>query len=262
MGAAEQAILAQQLATPHSSRGVFELPCGYLADNGEVWTEVEVSEITGAEEDMLASDEMGGDAKLEALLAGCTRRVGPIVDRGRIAAIIPELTSGDRIFLLFAIRRVTLGHELAVREQCPNKQCNTKTLFTIDLRDLDIKKMPEPTKRIYDVTTPSGKAVRFRVSTGQDEKRMARVMKKERADAISLMMMMRIELIDGKAPDLKTLKTLGMGERQWLRSQFQEVEGGVDTALELECPKCGTEWNSELKATAQSFFSLSGASKR
>lgn len=263
MSATEQAVISQQLATPSTAEGVFTLPCGYLdPGTNELWTEVLVHEITGREEDMLASDQMPADAKLEALIAACTRRIGPVSDKGRISAMMKDMLVGDRIFLLFAIRRVTLGNELPIREQCPDKACRTKTMFSIDLSQLEIRTMPEPMKRVYDVTTPSGRAVRFRVSTGNDEARVNKMAKKEREDAISLMMMMRIELLDGKAPELSQLKELGMRDRQWLRGQFESVEGGVDTSLELECPKCGTEWRKEFNAQAQSFFSLSVRSKR
>ena len=257
----EQMMTVQAMETPSSSVGACELPCGYIDSQGKLYTDAQVREITGYEEDMLASDAVPAPQKLDMLLAGCTVRIGPVADPGMIAAIIPTLTVGDRVALLFAIRRATLGDSLPIRHECPNKACRVKSLFVLDLKDLKVQKMADPMKRVYDVALPSGRTVRFRVSTGEDETRTAKLVKKDKVDAISLMMLMRIELVDGQPPTLEVLKKMGMRDRSYLRRQFNQVEGGIDTSIDLECPKCGTEWSTELNVSANSFFSLQEQSK-
>lgn len=255
-GAVEQMHTVQQMETAKGSNGVFTLPCGYLDPvTQELVTEVQVTEITGNEEDMLASDKIPSHAKVTQLLAGCVTRVGSVVDKGLIAGIVQELPIGDRVFLIFAIRRVTLGDELPVRERCP--ECKTTTLFMVDLaEDLQAKPMKDPKKRVWDVTLPSGKTARFRVSTGRDEAGREKLAKrgKHKADVLSQAIMMRLELLEGEKPTLKMVKSLGMRDRNHLREQYQEVEGGVDTTLELECPSCGHEWEKDLDLGAANFF--------
>lgn len=251
--AAEKAFTQQQMDTPHSTQGAFNLPCGFLnEETQEVYVDVEVREITGYEEDMLASDKVDARAKLDILLGNCTSRIGPIDNQAKIKTMVKMLPSGDRVFLLFAIRRVTLGDELPVREQCP--ACKATTLFTIDLGDLDVQEMPDRKKRIYDTELPSGKKARFRISTGQDEEALAKYRKKNRGDALSQMLLMRLELLDDEQPTLESVKMLGMRDRHALRDAMQKVEGGVDTTLELECPSCGNEWEKELDVGARGFF--------
>ena len=236
---AEQTMTVQQMETPHSAVGSFNLPCGYIdPSTQELHTEVEVREITGYEEDMMASDKVVARKKLDLLLGGCVTRIGTISDQAKIKKVVKELPVGDRVYLLFAIRRVTLGDELPIREKCPS--CSTSNLFVVDLKDLDVKEMEDRRKRLFDIKLPSGKEVRFRVSTGQDEAKMADIQKRHKNDMLSMALLMRIELLDGEPADIKAIKSLGMRDRKALRTAMEKSEGGVDTALELECPVLGS----------------------
>jgi hypothetical protein len=258
---AEQAVTTQQLEVPSSSVGVFTLPCGwYNATTKELLTEVQVREITGNEEDMLASTQVPAYRKVTALLAGCLVRLGSVTDRGKLTTMVDELPQGDRMFLLFAIRRTTLGDEMPLREACP--ECGEKSLFMLDLSELKTKEMPDPLKRVYDVALPSGIAARFRVSTGNDEIRVAKTIKKDREDALSQALLQRLELLNGQPPSLQSVKDLSLRDRLTLRDRFQEVEGGVDTALDLECPLCGHEWQEEMDLSNRNFFFPSERQKR
>lgn len=255
----EQTHTVNQMETPHASVGVFELPCGYLdPDSKELYRDVKVREISGHEEDMLASNKVPGPLKLNNLLMACVERVGPY-EGASLSKVIKKLPVGDRVFLLFAIRRVTLGDELPVREVCPS--CSTKSLFMVDLgEELTIKEMPSPMKRVYDDVLPrSGKEVRFRVSTGEDEAAMAKASK--RTDTLSQSILMRLELLNGEPPTLKGVKELSMADRNFLRKRFAEVEGGVETSIEFECTSCGHEWSKDLNVGAQGFFFPSETSK-
>jgi hypothetical protein len=250
-----------QMEEPKSSIGVFTLPCGYLVpETNELITEVEVREITGREEDMLASTQIPNEGKLTLLIAGCVVRLGAITEKAKLAAIADELLLGDRVFLLFAIRRVSLGNELSVREVCP--ECKKKHLYVVDLaEELTVKPMPDPMTRVYDYTLLTDKKVRFRVSSGKDERRVARIMKKQRDDALSAMILMRLELLDGEVPTLEKIKSLTMRERHELRDAFNRVEGGVDTALDFTCSECEHEWSKDLDLSAAGFFFPSEESK-
>jgi hypothetical protein len=264
--AAAQMHTVNQMETPKSAQGVFELPCGYIdPDTQELITEVQVREITGYEEDMLASKQLSSVAKISALLCGCVVRLGAEDNKNKLARMLRTLPQGDRVFLVFMIRRVTLGDEFPVTEVCPNRRCEEETTFMIDIgADLDVKQMPNPMKRVYDCTLPSGIKARFRVSTGADEEAMAKFSKrKAQPDAVSLAILLRLELLDEEKPDLKMVKSLGMRDRQFLRDQFEYVEGGVDTTLEFECPACGREWSKDnLDLSTTGFFSLGGQRKR
>lgn len=256
-GAIEHIHTVNQMETPKSATGVFELPCGYLdPQTQELVTEVEVREITGYEEDMLASDNVPSEQKVSNLISGCVVRIGEETHKGRIAGMLQNFMMGDRVFLVFAIRRVTLGDELPVRERCPD--CKTTTLFMVDLEEeLQPREMPDPRKRVFDVQLPSGLSARFRVSTAADEVNMAKLRRrqKQKSDVLSQSILMRLELLGDEKPTLKMVKSLGMRDRHFLRDKFREVEGGVDTTLQLSCPSCGNEWEKDLDLSSSSFFS-------
>lgn len=73
---AEQIMTVNQMETPASTVGALELPGGYLDPHTkELHRTVMVREISGFEEDMLASEQIDGHGKLDALLSACTTRI-------------------------------------------------------------------------------------------------------------------------------------------------------------------------------------------
>lgn len=275
-----QMMTEAQLREPKAPVGIYTLPCGYLDAEGNLHTEVMLNEITGRDEDMLASKKVPDQKKLNQLLISCIARLGSISDKEKIAAAVPELLVGDRVFLLIAIRRTSLGDDYPYKDICPN--CEKESLMSINLAELDIKTMPDPKKRIFDTRMPSkaalrewsdlgevrepersapaGRTIRFRPMNGLDEEKMGRVLEKE--DAISKSLLARIELLDGKPPTLEDLKNLTIVERHYLRDEvFDKSDGGVETTLEVTCPKCEHEYTRELEIGQMGFFFPSAARK-
>ena len=160
-------VVSSQISIPKATTGIFELPCGYLDPEGNLFTEVEVREITGAEEDMLGSNNIPTEKKIEELIVKCVTRVGTITDPAKIRGITPELTGGDRVFLIFAIRRVTFGDLYPLVEKCP--ECKSERLYQVDLTQVEVYRMKDPRKRIVDTTLSSGRTARFRMIYGRDE---------------------------------------------------------------------------------------------
>jgi len=239
---------------PKSTQGVFELPCGYVSADGTLHTEIALRELTGAEEDLLAAKQITPFKKYNELLVRCTLRIGTITDRGLLSAAVKELPIGDRLFLLFAIRRVSIGEEYTFNETCPEDSCKKSERYTVNLSELDIKKMPEPKKRIYDAKLPSGATARFRISTGTDEERAMAVESKAEDAALSKGILMRLELLDGAPPELQAVKNMKWRDRIALREQWNLVEGGVDTEVDMTCPACGHAFKRDIEVTPSFFF--------
>jgi len=250
-------IITNQIEDEKSPLMVIELPCGWLSQVGEVYKEAEVREICGEEEDILASQTIPAVRKLSLLLARCTTRLGPETNRAAIEEMIKDLPVGDRLYLLFAIRRVTLGDVYPFEQKCPD--CEAINVFTIDLNTLEKKGMPDPTKRVFDVKLPSGKAARFHVMTGREEEKLSNVPRKS-MDTVSLALLARLDLIEGKSPKLEDVKKLSMRDRNYLRDQFDEVEGGMETTVDVSCPACGHEFQRELSID-KGFFTPSALRK-
>lgn len=259
MAATELDFVVRGLADPKASQGLFDLPCGYIDSEGTLHREVHITEMTGYEEDLLAAKNVPFHKRLNGIIAGCLKRIGTFTDPGQVAMIVQDLPLGDRTFLVFAIRQVSLGDAFPFTGKCP--ECETEQMFTVKLSDLDIKRMPEPTKRVYDDTLPSGKMVRFKVLTGKHEEEIAKASRSGSGDQLSISMQVRVELLDGKPASLLDLKKLGVKDRHYLRDRFEEVDGGVDTSMEMECPACGAEFEHSLDVGQVSFFFPSAMKK-
>jgi len=245
-------ILLNQIQEPKSSVGVFDLPCGYIDADGNLHREVKVHEITGYEEDMLANPKIPGNKKINDLIASCVERVGTITDKGQLSKVVKDLTVGDRLFCIFAIRRVTVGDAYTFKTAC--KTCAASTSYTIDLSDLKIQSMDDPYKRTHAAVLPSSKKkVTFTPMTGHGEEQLDQLNKKK-TDSLSLAILMRVQEIDGKRPNLDTVKKLGSLDRSFLRKSFEQVEGGVETEVDLDCPECGASFKQELDVGQSSFF--------
>ena len=281
-------MMAQQahLDEPKASLDVFELPCGYLTPEKELWRSVKVREIDGECEDILANPRTPPVLKMGELLARCTARVGPCEDAGRIAGeIVPKLALGDRVFLLIAARRVTLGDRYLFEQECKNPNCfdmiggkpvPTKSQYEVDLGELEIKPMPDPMVRSYTtqilLRDASGKEgsvpISWHAMTGEDDVKIARFAGEH---VVSLQILARLDECAGKKmtlrPDganalelLMWAKSLSMRTRNALRDAFEAAEGGVDTGIELRCPRCQRDFKTELSIDA-GFFRPSQVSR-
>lgn len=247
-------VILSKLEEAKPSTGQFDLPCGYLTPEGVLHTEVVVREITGAEEDLIANQQVPMPKRLSELFARCIQRIGTITEYGQLAKISKELLIGDRVFLTFAIRQMTFGKVMPYVQKCPNPECGKESLYELDLTTLDVKRMVDPKQRVFDRKLSSGKSFRFRLLTGVDEEILTKDQQAHPEDGPSLMLLRRLELFDGKPALMSDLKSLGMRFRQEMRDLMEEVDGGVDTAMEMTCPKCQLEFESNLVTGDEGFF--------
>ena len=118
---------------PKSSIDGFELPCGFIDEKDTLHTDVIVKEMTGEEEEILAAKNIPNGKKYNRVLARCTTQIGDFTDPMTISRIVQELPQGDRIFLLFAIRRASLGDDMPFTTKCPS--CDQESQMEIDLSE-------------------------------------------------------------------------------------------------------------------------------
>lgn len=249
----EAVALMNQIEEPKPTTCLVELPCGYLAPDGKIYTDVVVKEIDGAVEDMLASKQISSEQKSVLLISMCIERIGPFSDPAQISQIVPELLVGDSVFLLLMIRSVTVGNEYRFREMCPN--CEKTDSFTILLSDLKVVKMPDPAKRVFEAELPRNNRVKFKPLRVKDEQFKSQI--GSDTDRATISIMSRIIELNGKRATLDGLKKLGMPIRTAMRKAFEAVEGGVDTTMEYKCTSCSYEFEKELDINQRGFFSPS-----
>jgi len=247
-----------KIEQPKSSIDGFELPCGFINPEGELHTDIIVREMTGEEEEILAARNLPNGKKYNRVLSRCTSQIGTYESGLEISKIVQELTQGDRVFLLFAIRRASLGDEMPFNTKCP--ECDTESQMIVDLSELEIKKMPDPMVRAYDTVLPSGKKARMKVLVGRGEDMIAKAFKKG-VDVISTAILARLAELDGEPPTIKGLKKLTLKDRNHLKNIWEDYEGGVDTTIEIDCPSCEYEYEADVEVGSEGFFNPSAALK-
>lgn len=248
-----------QIEEAKSSVASFELPCGYLDADNVLSTDVEVKEMTGEEEEILAAKNMPAGKKLNRILSRCTMAIGPYRDPQMIDKIVMELTQGDRVYLLFAIRRASLGNDMPFVTKCLH--CDQDSNLTIDLSELEIKKMADPMVRTYPVVLPkSKKKVQMKVLTGHGEDRISKAAQSDK-DLISNAILARVDNIDGHPATIQELKALSLVDRNFLRNVWEDHEGGVETEVDVTCPHCEKEYKSSVDLGSVGFFNPLALSK-
>jgi hypothetical protein len=237
-----------------------ELPCGFLDEQGKVHVDLVVREMTGHEEDLLASK---GPVlvRLNQIILNCAVRLGEIEDRAELAKAVRALTASDRMVAFIAIRRVSLGDVYSVRVQCPNAECREDVRYNLDLANMTVQPMADRAKRSFEDSMSSGDVVRWHVMRAEDEE-WVNAKGKRREDVLTLGLLSRVEQVgeavldrDGHMREaMELLKNMSIRDRNRMRELFREREGHVDTQVDFSCPSCQHEWREELNLGQPGFF--------
>lgn len=176
---------------------------------------------------------------------------------------------GDRDFALMKIRIAGIGEDYEFKVQCAN--CQANFVWEIDLNELPVHQLSEESKKIlrergniFDGSvTVDGKTIpfTFRLPTGElvarQMKRRAnrsKVAKRKGDDEQQDNLM--FDAIDMRLIDIGGVTTaserrdfiesLSFRQMRDLLAQFERVDCGVDTAIEIECPGCARIWELNL----------------
>ena len=184
---------------------------------------------------------------LDALLAACwetTEDDGPY----NFAGAPPDwgkVLQGDRFYALLMLRALTYGAEYAFSVCC--RSCRSRFEWELDLRDLPVKHLPAASReafaagnRIVTELPGCGRKVTWSLPTGADEALAAKVGETVGDRVLSAMLAMRVKDVEGlAAKDRRAfLEDLSMGDAAFLMSAFEDADCGVDTRVEVECPRC------------------------
>ena len=202
------------------------------------------------EERVLADRKLArSGAQLEQILAACweeTLDPGPY-DFGEQPIDWGKVLQGDRFFAMLQIRVLSYGPEYAFSVPCENRGCRARIEWELDLRDLPVRTLSAESRaaflngnRFETVLPDAGRKVVFRLLTGADERRMAALRRAAGERPITTLLGFRLESIDGVEPrdKQKFIEDLGMADVTFLLGEFDRVDCGVDTEIEVECPEC------------------------
>lgn len=211
----------------------------------------EIRGLKGKEGKLLADRNAArAGSTFEKLLSGCWLQTidAGVYDVPDGAALDwSKVLVADRFYALLQIRSLTFGDDYAFSVQCKNAGCRERFEWELSLKDLPVRTLSEDAKTAFkdgnrfETKLPrDGRRVWFRLMTGADEARAATALKNGRDGALLTALALRIVEIEGLADKEKRafLDEMEMADAAALLDKFEEVDGGVETTLEVECPSC------------------------
>lgn len=250
---------AEQTDPAKAPFGSAILPWGLVGDDGVLHKNFEVRELTGYEEDILASRKMNVLARMQKIMERCVVKIGPYSQSDKEwSRYILSLSVADRLFILREIRIVSLGEHLKYNILCP--KCEKKGTYSFNLMDISFR-TPEKIQRVWEGKLPrSGKSYMAKIQTGIEEQKVQEHLSGN--DALTVGIWCRLVELDGKNPvPFGEVKKLGTFDRDFLRSEFKNYEVQVDSEVEMECQFCGQEFKEDIDMGQVSFFFPTAMSK-
>ena len=202
--------------------------------------------------------------QLDALLGACWEQT---LDPGPYAFGTEEIDwgavlQGDRFYALLQLRALTYGAEYAFAVGCQEASCRARFEWEIDLNALKVRRLSAESLAAFsggnrfEATLPdAGVRLWFQLFTGADERKLPQLRRSAGERMLSAMLAQRVVEVEGVSPQEKRafLEELSLRDADYLVDEFDRVECGVDTTIEVECPECFTVQEVELPFD-QGFF--------
>lgn len=155
-----------------------------------------------------------------------------------------EALSADRFYAMMMIRVATYGGDFDFDAFCP--RCEAKVPWTVDLRELPVKPVPEETiahlKGIGNdfPLTIAGKEARFALPTGASERKASKLLlgTKNQAERMEIAIAARLLSVEGENSKRRFLQNLSMADFMQIVDAMDAADGGVETDVSIECGEC------------------------
>jgi len=239
-------------APPHLV--VVRVPVGYTDAQGRTHREAALRKLRGSDEALLYDASVTGAELVTRLLQSCVTSLGPFAPVQ--STLVEQLTSADRNYLLYELRRITFGDEWHAAYVCP--ACETTVRRTEDLSSFTVRRLAEGEKlRDVEVELQDGyqdrsgathRTVVARLPCGSDETFVARFADVDLMQARDALLARCIRQFGSltraalEAYGAKILRELTLGDRQRLQRAFAEATPGVEFERAVACPECGLEF--------------------
>jgi hypothetical protein len=177
--------------------------------------------------------------------------------------------TGDRYVAAIGVRIASYGPVCEWEEECQNLRCEQGRFpASVNLEeDLHIQEL-SPSSRAkfisgepFEMELPvSGKTVKYKLQTGEDEARISKLIRNPEENVeentVTISLAVGIQEIEGVHVNdkIKWLENADGGDILHMLEQLNEVECGVETAIELTCRFCRRSQEVELPLGAEAFW--------
>jgi hypothetical protein len=211
------------------NRAVVTIPHGF--QNNGTWTRTaEVKELTGHDEEAVA-DALGLSTpkRTTALLERLVSFAG--ISDSNILQTVRNLTAGDRVALILAVRRMLLGDSLDCLVACPS--CGTDMSVELSISQLTNPTAPPPTEeREFEV---SGHRLTLRPVAGNDLESAGE--SPVGADTEEKLVKSCVTFSDPPLPERLPEPLLSA-----ISEKLGELDPQADPQLDLTCPTCAVRF--------------------
>jgi len=249
-----------------------ELPNAILGPDGTWTKDVDLLEMQGEEEDILADQTRkpgkgtllrSGPQRITDILSRVTRSIGNHTrpdgkDRYDLPDYFAEswrkAYTSDRVFAFIRLRQLSLGDEYTFSMPCPSCKKEISGI-TVDLSTLKVNNisLEVAEKASHAITLPRcGKQIEWRFLSGEgDETFVENTLKTNKSDHLTVLLSKRLV---GVPQSYEFMRRLSSFDRRYLGMQMDATEGGIETGIEIGCDGCGSEFATKIHVTGASFF--------
>jgi hypothetical protein len=241
---ASKVIAGEVPLIPAAPDTLIHLPRGLYT--GSKWeTEVEIRELTGADEEALARFKEAHDFFNGVLVYGIARIGSEDLEREPFAersSTLAGLLIGEREQLFLHIARITYGDEKEITHTCPycGVEVNTTLLLS---EDITVPEMTNPQMTTDTLTTSKGATLTYRLATGADQMLVFSKKGANVAEQNTIMISQCVTQIDNKpvVNPMEMARSLSMGDRRKLLDLLITAQPSPDFNLKVDCVSCGEE---------------------
>lgn len=176
-----------------------------------------------------------------------------------------DMLQGDRAWAFLAIRSATFGKEFTFSHVCSNNMCNYKYEATVNLEEMEQKKLPVSSYGHVKTGTPletiiSGKKIKYRLLKCSDDQRLTQLTQQAQLSFPVAQIICRIVEIEGiPNSDLDAMASwvddLALPDGLELRETMEDSDCGVEMEVVVTCPNksCGNVEKFDLPLGADFF---------
>lgn len=165
-----------------------------------------------------------------------------------------EALVADRFYATMMTRVATYGADYEFKVACA--ACREPITWGLSLTDLPMKKLSEETLETFkqgnrfNLPLPDHKvAVIFKLMLGKDERKAQKALRASKNRLVTALAQRIVEIkgeattkgekLSGQINKMRWINNLGMSTAMEILNKFDEVDGGVETDIEIICPECG-----------------------
>jgi hypothetical protein len=228
------------------------LPGGYVDGAGAVHRHVELTSLSGREEEFLASNGRWDSASLvTVVLSRCVQRLGSISPVSK--EVMRDLLIADRQVLLLKLRELTFGDRIRTTIVCSWPDCANRVDIDFSIQDIPIKESEDKGPAYKMQLSPQAaftgddgevyREITFRLPNGGDQETIAPLLVENEAMAAEMLLGRCILGIGRiKNPGLERVSQLPALARMEIEGQMEAIAPQVELTMEGECPECGREF--------------------